>query len=299
MKVQITTTETLTNGKQISFCSPANSSDVSTFLINEEEYDIVDASGKSVLGTINAWSVDSIISVVLNTDTHKAYIQNQNLPIKQYCKLEELGLNRYNNTTYEVCEALNSCPYSQCELSMYLHSSSEISDAPSSKGFLQINVNGHCQDLTFVGENSDGVSCQWKAYYVVRGPGNRVLSSWVTVYTDSNKPTPADIGAIAVSDKPSGSYTGDNGATGPSRQIYVGGTGNVLMITRGLGGGVGFCTETGTLYIGYSDTESSNGNLVIEHEPNMTYHPSTGNFIIKHGTTLLNKTRLTYYYQVL
>lgn len=67
----------ITNGKQISFQAPCSSDNTTGLIINGVEYDIVNAIGDSILGISNMWVRNAIVSVILNTDTKKAYIQNQ------------------------------------------------------------------------------------------------------------------------------------------------------------------------------------------------------------------------------
>lgn len=76
MKIKIVVDDAIVKGKQVSFKAPCSSAEATGLIINDVEYDIVDAMGSSVLSIENVWDYDSIVSVILNTNTNKAYIQN-------------------------------------------------------------------------------------------------------------------------------------------------------------------------------------------------------------------------------
>lgn len=82
-KINLTVSETIAKGKQISFKAPCDSKNAESLVINDVEYDIVDAVGDSVLKTFGIWAKDAIISVILNTDAKKAFIQNPKLTAEQ------------------------------------------------------------------------------------------------------------------------------------------------------------------------------------------------------------------------
>ena len=64
------------NGKQVSFFSPCASDTAECIIISEVEYELVDAYGKAITGINAAWSKDALVSVILDTNTNKAYVQN-------------------------------------------------------------------------------------------------------------------------------------------------------------------------------------------------------------------------------
>lgn len=75
-KIKLTVPGIITDGKQISFKAPCNSEDAEGLVISNVTYDIVDAIGNSICGRRNMWINGSMVSVILNTTTRKAYIQN-------------------------------------------------------------------------------------------------------------------------------------------------------------------------------------------------------------------------------
>lgn len=66
------------NGKQISFIAPCGSVDTECLVIEDVEYAVVDADGVSVAGLQNVWNSGAMVSAILNTATHTAFIQNAN-----------------------------------------------------------------------------------------------------------------------------------------------------------------------------------------------------------------------------
>ena len=65
-------------GKQVSFIAPCSSSDTTCFTINNTDYTICDAAGNNLEGIANIWARGSFVSVILDVDSAKAYIQNAN-----------------------------------------------------------------------------------------------------------------------------------------------------------------------------------------------------------------------------
>lgn len=66
------------NGKQMSFRAPCNSADTDGLVVNDVEYTLVDADGYNIAKTPNLWNNGSMVSVILDTINHRAYVQNVN-----------------------------------------------------------------------------------------------------------------------------------------------------------------------------------------------------------------------------
>lgn len=103
--IKLTIEDSIVKGKQVSFKAPCDSANATSVLVNDVSYDIVDAVGDSVLGVPDVWSKDAIISVILNPNTQKAYIQN---PKPTLTQLGAIGFKRlltsaddFNNLTEE------------------------------------------------------------------------------------------------------------------------------------------------------------------------------------------------------
>ena len=75
-KICLTIPGFLANGKQISFVAPCDSADATCFTINNDEYTICNAKDDNLAGTDGIWASGAIVSVIVNTETKKAYIQN-------------------------------------------------------------------------------------------------------------------------------------------------------------------------------------------------------------------------------
>lgn len=67
------------NGKQVSFVAPCDCSVTKCLRINDAEYAIVDATGCKVTEKGGAWTANSIVSVILDVDNKKAYLQGATL----------------------------------------------------------------------------------------------------------------------------------------------------------------------------------------------------------------------------
>jgi hypothetical protein len=79
-KIKITL-DVITDGKMISFKAPCKS-DVTTHLtINNNDYIISDANNNNIGSTAGLWVEGAIVSVILNTNTKRAYIQNTVTPV--------------------------------------------------------------------------------------------------------------------------------------------------------------------------------------------------------------------------
>ena len=77
-KIKLTLPDIPTNGKQTSFIAPCGSDMTECLCINNVDYAVVDSDGVSVAGISNVWSSGAMVSVILNTEEHKAYVQNPN-----------------------------------------------------------------------------------------------------------------------------------------------------------------------------------------------------------------------------
>ena len=74
-------------GKQVSFVAPCDCSAVDGIQIDGVDYDVVDSLGNIVPFGKGVWHNGATLTVALNVENHKAYLQNQN----SYTKLEILS----------------------------------------------------------------------------------------------------------------------------------------------------------------------------------------------------------------
>ena len=65
----------ITNGKQITFRAPSDCKGVTGIIINNKTYNLVDAANKSI-SDINSYINGAMLSVVLDADNQRAYLQN-------------------------------------------------------------------------------------------------------------------------------------------------------------------------------------------------------------------------------
>lgn len=75
-KIKVELNTPVVNGKQVSFFSPCKSTEADSVVINNIEYALVDANGGLTKSAKSAWSKGALVSVILDTSTNKAYVQN-------------------------------------------------------------------------------------------------------------------------------------------------------------------------------------------------------------------------------
>lgn len=68
--------EAVYTGKQITFPAPCDCKTPEGVVIGEQSFNMVDAAGNNVLGTEGVFIKDALISIVLDCENSKAYIQN-------------------------------------------------------------------------------------------------------------------------------------------------------------------------------------------------------------------------------
>lgn len=77
IKVTLPPGETVANGKQITFTAPCACDVTESIIIDGVEYLVVDAMGQCVTGVGGVWNSGAQVSVIIDTEANKAYIQNQ------------------------------------------------------------------------------------------------------------------------------------------------------------------------------------------------------------------------------
>ena len=75
LKIDLPVGATISDGKQITFKAPCDCSEVTALLIDGVVYALVDASGNVVAGG-NSFVANAMISVIVDTDENKAFLQN-------------------------------------------------------------------------------------------------------------------------------------------------------------------------------------------------------------------------------
>lgn len=77
-KLKLNVPDAIATGKMVSFIAPCNCDAITCLQINGADYAIVDASGQDVLPVGNVWESGALITVSLDAESNKAYIQNPN-----------------------------------------------------------------------------------------------------------------------------------------------------------------------------------------------------------------------------
>lgn len=75
-KINITLPRPPVHGKQVSFIAPCSSADATGFAINGVDYTMVDADGNPIIHHTNIWNDEAMVSVILDTENKRAYLQN-------------------------------------------------------------------------------------------------------------------------------------------------------------------------------------------------------------------------------
>lgn len=75
-KIRVELDVPVVNGKQVSFFSPLGSTDARSIMIHDVEYALVDSHGKELAKLDYSWTAGALVSVILDTSTNKAYVQN-------------------------------------------------------------------------------------------------------------------------------------------------------------------------------------------------------------------------------
>lgn len=88
LKIDLPVGATISDGKQITFKTPCDCSAITALLIDGVAYDLVDALGNVVAGG-NSFVADVMVSVIIDTDTNKAFLQNA--AIGGNATVEDLG----------------------------------------------------------------------------------------------------------------------------------------------------------------------------------------------------------------
>lgn len=77
-KIKLILPDSPVTGQQISFIAPCNSDTTTCFTINDVDYIICDAAGNNLAGVAGMWVTNAFVSVIVDVDSAKAYIQNAN-----------------------------------------------------------------------------------------------------------------------------------------------------------------------------------------------------------------------------
>lgn len=75
-KIKVELDTPVVNGKQVSFFSPIGSKEADSIIIHEVDYALVDSHGKALAKLDYSWTAGALVSVILDTTTNKAYVQN-------------------------------------------------------------------------------------------------------------------------------------------------------------------------------------------------------------------------------
>ena len=81
IKITLPDGDTVSTGKLISFKAPCDCVSASYLHIDDDDYVVVDALGTVITGSNSGWKKDAMVSVILNVESHMAYLQTSVIPI--------------------------------------------------------------------------------------------------------------------------------------------------------------------------------------------------------------------------
>lgn len=235
-KIKVAVRGGIIDGKQVSFRAPCNSAEATGLIINDVDYDVVSAIGNSVLGVNDIWAQDAIVSVILNTVTNKAYIQNPNA-------VGFLPLDGSKNMTGDLC----------------------INKGGTRRAVFSVSNNVNIINYL---NNDDGTSnaYSWLQLY----PETYSLPGLFKLYAkNASDESGTGYNIYGEHNKPSGSFTG-NGKS--SRTVTIGGLGTVLALYNIDQQFWMFVTLNGAFAWVFGESEHLNGMLYME---DVTYKNKT------------------------
>lgn len=76
-KIKVNIAGAAFTGKIVTFKAPCDCTEATGLVIGEDTYDVVDALGNCITGSYLAWSGGAVVSVALDVDSKKAFLQNE------------------------------------------------------------------------------------------------------------------------------------------------------------------------------------------------------------------------------
>ena len=111
IKLTLPGTTVPVDGKSVSFVAPCSCANADTLQIDDKNYDIVDALGESVTGSVGYWDAGAIVTVVLDTINLKAYLQNAARACPGKHIETTLSKSKWSNGVYSFNSQYNSTIY--------------------------------------------------------------------------------------------------------------------------------------------------------------------------------------------
>lgn len=76
-KIKVNISGAAFTGKIVTFKAPCDCTEATGLVIGEDTYDVVDALGNCITGSYLAWRGGAVVSVALDVDSKKAFLQNE------------------------------------------------------------------------------------------------------------------------------------------------------------------------------------------------------------------------------
>lgn len=101
LTVSLPTGTAVCNGKQITFRAPCDCAGVDGIVIDDTTYQLVDTNNESISNKGEQFALGAMVSVILDTDNSRAYIQNAAVDaIKPQIILDTLFASSWSDNTY-------------------------------------------------------------------------------------------------------------------------------------------------------------------------------------------------------
>ena len=199
IKVTLPLGEIPVNGKQVSFVAPCDCAGTEALQIDGVNYTVVDALCRCVTGVGGRWEAGAVVSVILDTDRKYAFIQNPTptaadtgayalnadkilLPgadLNDLSKAEHIGV--YRCQTQGDAQQLLNTPFT--ELSITAYSFSLVVERTGGQTGIYLHQTIRC---------NNGEATMYRRAY-----SGGAWGAWCKAYSGNDKPTAAEIGAVA------------------------------------------------------------------------------------------------------
>lgn len=265
MKIKVNIAGTAFTGKIVTFTAPCNCTEATGLVIGEDTYDVVNALGECITGSYPAWVSGAQVSVVLDYENKKAYIQNKALGDT----VKKSGDTMTGNLSIE-----NAKP------------SIVLTSTANGDGVSYGTTGNRARIIVqnVAGETANGRILD---FFNANGQAN-ISSALRLIDVVDSKQTAYDI--LHTGNKSSGTYTGNGSAA--ARTIATGGIGNVCVVTCN-GNKTVLVTHCGAFCIAHA----SGATAIL---PNSEARFSNGTLYLATATNdWLNYSQYTYNYQVL
>ena len=223
--IKVTVDYTILNGQPLTFKSPADCSQITGLVVSYQEggknksktFQFADAHGNNV-GDIDLFAANVLVKVILDVEASRAYVQNADTNAylegelaKKYSPtnmpsatdLGALPVVNATSTNDDMDAIINSGPH--CKV---YQTSGNTKGTPYAHGVVSSSFQ-RALIFSYSGVANYGFQIAYPnglPYVLTRSLNKGTLGTWQKVYSEGNKPTAADVGAV---DKAGDTMTGN------------------------------------------------------------------------------------------